>query len=166
MVEGREEGVVKTTEETFSSSPLLLLSKYFLARFYLFNQYLLPAGSARGVELSPGDMEVNLMLQGVHSQILHAVRKSQTINSVCSQCESREQSARRPWTEVRLGAEGSQRETSQRKGLGTRLVTQGMGRKARGWVPRVDHGIQGQCSAVPAWASSTCVPENPVSLAA
>lgn len=29
------------------------------------------------------------MLQGVHSQILHAVRKSQTINSACSQCESK-----------------------------------------------------------------------------
>lgn len=118
------------------------------------------------MELSPGDKEVNLMLQGIHSQILHVVRKSQTINSACGQCDSREQRAMRQWTEVRLGAERSQRKASQRKRLGTCMVPQGMGRKAVGWVPGVDHGIQGQCSAVPAWATSTCVPENPVSPAA
>lgn len=87
------------------------------------------------MELSPGDKEVNLMLQGIHSQILHVVRKSQTINSACGQCEGREQSAMRQWTEVRLGAERSQRKASQRKRLGTCMVPQGMGRKAGGWVP-------------------------------
>ena len=64
----------------------------FLARIYLFNQYLLLARSAPGMELSPGDMEVNLMLPVVYSQILHLVRKSQTINQACSQCKNRQQS--------------------------------------------------------------------------
>ena len=69
---------------------IAVAKQYFSACIYLFNQYLLPAGSARGMELSPGDMEVNLMLQGIHSKILHVERKSQTINWACSQCDSRE----------------------------------------------------------------------------